>query len=214
MKPTSTIALVNENGLTSEQQAQANALADLIPGFRKLASDIVALEDKRANKYYLLCQRIRSEKFDLGAGEKRTMNRREVNLMLHGLGFPKQRRTEINRIIECPQSVWDQLTKKMVTFREALKLTRSADAPPASNSAKEATGDGSAEGGEQGGSPSPEKPVKPTSLALPPEWQNAITVSATEYPLKEDKKLSYLFSYLNAGGLRYTVAIYVDKVTT
>jgi len=214
MKPTATIALVNENGLTSEQQAQANALADLIPGFRKLASDIVALEDKRANKYYLLCEKVRSEKFDLGGGEKRTMNRREVNLMLHGLGFPKQRRTEINRIIECPQAVWDQLTKKMVTFREALKLTRSADAPPAPKNPEGTGDDGSADGGEQGGAPAPEKPVRPLSLALPLEWQNAITVSATEHPLKEDKKLSYLFSYLHASGLRYTAAIYVDKVTT
>jgi len=214
MKPTATIALVNENGLTSEQQAQANALADLIPGFRKLASDIVVMEDKRANKYYLLCKSIRAEKFDLGGGEKRTMNRREVNLMLHGLGFPKQRRTEINRIIECPQAVWDQLTKKMVTFREALKLTRSADAHPAPESAEDAAGDASEESGEQGAAPSPQKPVKPASLVLPLEWQNAITASATEHPLKDDNKLSYVFSYLHVAGLRYTVAIYVDKVTT
>jgi len=203
------LQLVNETGLTVEQTQQANKLVDLIPGLRKLATDIVTLEGRRANKYYVLCKQFRDAKIEIAPGERRTLNRREINLALQSLGFPKQRRTEINRIIECPDEVWAKLGDNMVTFREALKVTRQLESPKTPTT----EGSGDEEGKEHDAQPEKSKPEEPKTNPLPKQWQDAISNAALCNPLAPDNKKSYLLSYLGADLLRYTVAIYVDKVS-
>lgn len=209
----SELTLVTETGLTTEQAAQAKQLVDLIPGLRKLATDIVTLEGKRANKYYALCKEFREAKIEIAPGNRRTLNRREINLALQSLGFPKQRRTEINRIIECPDEVWNKLATQMVTFREALKITRELENGTSTPVSTEGSGDEEGKECETDGAAKPAtKEVKPLSHPLPKQWQDAIANATLCSPLAPDAKMSYLMTYLAADLHRYTVAIYVDKV--
>lgn len=121
--------------LSKEQMLEATHLQKKAPKIVKAVEDMSKAENALREKYFELCRSIRETSVEVVKGQAvRTLNRKEVTLLLLSLGFKKQRVTEINRVVEVSDEIWKQYEAKTISFRATLQLARGSgeegDTPP------------------------------------------------------------------------------------
>lgn len=215
----SSLELRNESGLSTSQLATANDLLSKCPELKKVAIEINELEYARAGKYWTLCAMIRNTRLPVAAGAVRMLNRREVSIMLLSLGYPKQRITEINRVVEVSQEMWDKMQAEKVAFASALKALRGtaeASVPAAASQELPREEGESDEDYAERVKVAKAKPINPkTANALPKKVQDALvkflSAHAKSMPIHKDP---YELTYEFAGEkpVRFQVRIFADAI--
>jgi len=116
------------NGLTAAQQAQVSELRKNCPQIVAAIDEVQKFEHGLAMKYYGLCLAIRETRIEVAPGATRGLNRRETSLLLKSYSYSPSRVAEINRVVECPDELWQQYKEKTIGFRATLEKARLADA--------------------------------------------------------------------------------------
>jgi len=116
------------NGLTAAQQVQVTELRKNCPQIVAAIDEVQKFEHGLAMKYYGLCLAIRETRIEVAPGATRGLNRRETSLLLKSYSYSPSRVAEINRVVECPDELWQQYKEKTIGFRATLEKARLADA--------------------------------------------------------------------------------------
>lgn len=145
-------------------------------------------------KYYQLLHTLRHAK----------LPKKEATALLLGLGFPKGRASELNKLSSAKDEVWAKYSGKAISFRAALAL----------EDGKPEKGEGS---GNEGDKPSGKKKAK--IHALPKPMQIAFAGAAEPWlskdstlpkPMKSGNRTEYGFTY-EANGVTLYFQIFADK---
>jgi len=199
MKKTTELELVGpDTGLTKEQLMQANELHTKFPAIVAAYKKVKEQENNLRGKWFALCERLREP------GDGVTLNSREMNLILRGLGEPKSRVSEIIKVVSVDDKVWAQYKANVVGFRAVLKLARTPDAMEAETPEGEA-----AEGDKQ--------KDKPVIKSIPQEIARVLadmlagSVSAFEPTGKGYYEMVYATTHKDHGR-KFTLTIEVDDV--
>jgi len=80
----------------------------------RLGQEIIKQTVETGRRYYDLCVYCREKQLAPAL----------VSSELKKLGFVKQRITEINRVWQCSDALWDKFKARMIGFRQALELSR------------------------------------------------------------------------------------------
>jgi len=190
----------NAFGLTAGQQKQGEDLQALMPTVVNAVNDTMAAEKGLRSRYITLVQTIRDVRLDAGQGAMRTPNRREIDLLLRSLGYPKQRVTEICRVVEVPEAKWLEYKGRELGFKAVLAIARAED-----------KGDG--EQAEMDAEVVPPAPPK-KELKLTAPQQDALVacgmalVERKVKPTKGDD--GYQFKFTHANGTVLTFNLFVD----
>jgi len=129
------------NGLTAAQQAQVSELRKNCPQIVAAIDEVQKFEHGLAMKYYGLCLAIRETRIEVAPGATRGLNRRETSLLLKSYSYSPSRVAEINRVVECPDELWQQYKEKTIGFRATLEKARLADAAGGEKVEAEETGE-------------------------------------------------------------------------
>jgi len=189
----------NVNGLTLIQQKQGEELQAKMPTVVEAVTQTMAAERGLRSRYIDLVQTIRDVRLDAGEGAMRTPNRREIDLLLRSLGYPKQRVTEVCRVVEVPEAKWLEYRGKELGFKAVLAITRAEDKPPVQEplDAKEIP---------------PDKPKKELKLTAP--QQDALVTAGNALVERKIKPTvgdeGYQFTYTHATGSVLTFRLFVD----
>jgi len=201
-KPEASFELVTDDtGLTKEQLVQAHELHAKFPAIVAAYTKVKEQENNLRGKWLTLCERLREP------GDGVTLNSREMNLILRGLGEPKSRVSEIIKVVSVDDKVWSQYKANVIGFRAVLKLARGND--DAETPAE--TNEGESEGKDEKGK---EKPVIKT---IPPTYANIIANTLADDPKQWEPTGSgyYELVYVtpcNGHGRKFTVTIEIDDI--
>jgi len=113
----STLTLVNENGLSESQLAQAKQLCEKHREIAELAREVQFTEGRLKEKYVGLCHEIR----------KSGMNGKEFTLILKSQGFYPSRISEIKKVCSLPSEVFDKYLAGDIGRKMAIKIARSGE---------------------------------------------------------------------------------------
>lgn len=200
------IEVVNENGLSEDQTKLAMDLQQRCPGIVAAVKEVSQFEAGLRDRYFALCTAIRETQLEVTQGATRTLNRREVTLLLRSLGYTKTRVSEINRVVEVSDEVWEQFKKKELGFRAVLSIARGK--PEEAAEADQVT-DATPEGGAPGVAPVPPKPKPKLPVAVQDAIAHAIVEKAAKVKVTPDDN-SYEFT-VAAHSKTFLVRIFVDK---
>lgn len=117
IKNMSSLTLVNENGLSETQLAQAKQLCEKHREIAELAKEVQFTEGRLKEKYVGLCNEIR----------KSGMNAKEFTLILRAQGFYASRVSEIKKVCALPQEVFDKYLAGDIGRKMAIKIARSGE---------------------------------------------------------------------------------------
>jgi len=131
-KTAKVFALVTESGLTKEEMAAAQRIADCSVEAVRAYEAFKSVENEGVARFWELCDALRTPvvlppHLKGVAGQDlppAAMNGREITLLLLGLGEPKQRVTEWKRICTMPVEQYNQVRKLSLSKVQALGVAR------------------------------------------------------------------------------------------
>jgi len=201
MKKTTELELVGpDTGLTKEQLLQANELHTKFPAIVQAYKKVKEQENNLKGKWITLCERLREP------GNNITLNAREMNLILRGLGEPKSRVSEIIKVVSVDDNVWNQYKAQVIGFRAVLQIARAKEEPTAE-----------AETPEGGETPEEKPKDKPVVKSFPKPVADAIALllNANVNSFEPTGKGYYELVFgtqKDDHGRKFTIAIEVDDI--
>jgi hypothetical protein len=190
------LAFANHDTTLTESQLQAAAAiagkhADIVKESEhlRLEFDAAGVAMKRVGeRYYAFCSELRKAK----------LNRKESTLLLKALGYVKTRISEILRVSEVDDTIWNQYKDGAIGFKATLALGRGGDEP-----------EDSEEGGETEEAP---KPAKKKEKRLPKEYAATFAENLADWggSLKETTaKEPYVMRYEDEDKRTYVVTLQI-----
>lgn len=184
------LVLKDENGLTAPQLVQAKILQEKCPAIVQAVTAALKAEKELGDKYFDICRTIRETSVEVVKGAAvRTLNRKEVALLLQSLGYRKQRIAEINRVVEVSDEIWKQYQKRHISFRATLQLARGGEGGEGGEGA-----DGEGAGGDAGTGADAGKPKAKLAKELATELA-AFAVKHFEKLKSTKGKIPYAVTY-------------------
>lgn len=135
MKKAELVEKAKEQIAVSQGAVQIVNEADLIT-LRVRGQELKDAVISTGEKYLALCMHIR----------KVQMPPRLVSEELSKLGFVKQRITEINRVAQCGDEVWNEFEARALSFRKVLAIERGSAAENVAGKSEAANGGGDSSG--------------------------------------------------------------------
>jgi len=197
MKTTLEVIEIN-TGLSTEQLTQAKELHTKFPAIVTAYKRVKEQENNLRGKWFTLCERLRNP------AEGVTLNSREMNLILRGLGENKSRVSEIIKVVSVDDKVWSDYKANVIGFRAVLQLARTKEEPEAPEGTEETAP-------EQG------KKDKPIVKTVPPTYANTLANALADDPKQFEPtgrgyyELVYVAAFGNHGR-KFTVTIEVDDI--
>jgi len=193
--------VTDDTGLTKEQLVQAHELHAKFPAIVAAYTKVKEQENNLRGKWLTLCERLREP------GDGVTLNSREMNLILRGLGEPKSRVSEIIKVVSVDDKVWAQYKANVIGFRAVLKLARGKDDAETSTETSEGENEGKGEKGKD----------KPLIKTIPPHVAQAFAdmLAGNSGQFEPTGKGYYELVYLapfKDHGRKFTLTIEVDDV--
>lgn len=182
----------SETGLDDAQFAIACELHQKFPQIALRQKEVNEAEKKLTGKYFRLCEAIREP------GEGQKLNGKEINLLLLSMGYPKSRASEMRKVIEVSDEVWEKYKQNVIGFRAVLAIARSgdSDSPSGDVSASEATEDGGQSQIPEVVSAEAESKVKGFPSDLKTALADALALSCEGGELFDTGKGYYEFVYM------------------
>jgi len=200
---TTNLEIVSATGLSEDQLKLAVALQEQCPAIVAAVREVSQFEAGLRDKYFALCTAIRETQIPVVEGATRTLNRREVTLLLRSLGYTKQRVTEINRVVEVSDEVWQKFKQKELGFRAVLSIARAAPEQ------EEQLTDVTPEGDQPGVAPVAPKPKPKLPVAVEDAIAHAIVEKGAKVKVTPGDD-GYEMT-VKAFGKTFLVRIFVDK---
>jgi len=181
-----------DTGLTAPQLAQAKMLQEKCAPVVQAVLEANQLEAQLGDKYFAICRALRQKYKVVVNADERTLDRKEVSLLLQSLGYRKQRITEINKVVEVTDEIWKSYEARKLSFRGTLQLARGAG--------EEGSGEGEVDSPEGAGTGADAgKPQPKTPKAVQSELAELLVKHFDSLKSTKGKK-PYVFTYETPNG--------------